>query len=263
MYSIHSSGTLHQTSPGPLVSPCTTPDETSPLPSTVGFGYLGATSYSSVFEETTRELDNFNHDDVASLGLSNAQNDPRELAIPLPQRAMCLTILRRLPAWSNQANLFRQMYLHCEGTLWIRLAVLRILESFNTIYRKFLLDLTDEARLMELATIISHNTAKPFQRDIRDPEKWMDQFLGTNLRWEAVGLIFTFRELENHKLTDTHSIQNSMSRVYLNYCIDLSRLLSEGNEVLLYLYYKRVAIESTALGDASEHFSAYHGGSAS
>ncbi|KAH7304040.1 hypothetical protein B0I35DRAFT_445758 [Stachybotrys elegans] len=226
-----------------------TPDDTSPLPSTTAFGYLGATSYSCVFEDTTRELDPVHAASVPCIGLSTSQGTSRVLSIPAPQKEMCLAVLRKLPFFGPTGR--RQEVMNCDDSEWLRQVALSVLDSFDTIYKHYLTDLADDNRLMDLAGLISHNTTLPFNHYERDPERWMGQFLGRNLRWEAVGVLFTFLEFETDFVQRRLSVRSSSSRTCLQHCITLSQYLSEGNDILLYLCSRRIITESVALGDAS------------
>src|SRR3546814_14405078 len=49
--------------------------------------------------------------------------------------------------------------------------------------------------LQQMACFLTANTARPFREDLADPDEWLRQFTGFNLRWESIGLLFSFNEM--------------------------------------------------------------------
>jgi hypothetical protein len=88
--------------------------------------------------------------------------------------------------------------------------------------------------------------------DLADPDEWIEQFTGQNVRWESLGMIFTFSDLSD----DQPGRRAPRSEIYqtglgvADMCIDLSMRMSGGNSMLLFLCYRRTLLESQVLGDA-------------
>ena len=105
----------------------------------------------------------------------------------------------------------------------------------------------DDSHLEEMARMLCANTAKPISEDATDLEGWLEQFIGDNLRWESLGLLFTSRDL----FLAGEPVGGESLLTYLSICIDLARKFSDGNLFQLYLCYRRGIMESTEAGDAS------------
>ena len=231
-----------------------------------GSGYLGFTSYSAVFEETRNSLSLLHGSDVQLPRLRDGDNGtpggggggyhPERLSPTL--REMSLFVLRNLPEdyWGGVP--FRSPPLHTQ--VWVRLAATRILQSLGSIRRSSQRRNMSDSDLEAMAQVVSRNTSRPFI-DHLDPEEWMGQFTGPNLRWESLGLLFTFWE----PITDAPPPQacgpsrravvegwSQVARECLSHCAHLARRLGGGNDLLLYLCSKQTTMESVFLGDASK-----------
>lgn len=143
---------------------------------------------------------------------------------------------------------------------WAPAAAQRILESLYGRFGKYLGANRVDAQLEEIATTLSNNTLRPFSDNVRDPEEWISQLSGPNLRWESLGLLFTFKELgEDRTWTTQRGVSGGslskhwpeVSRVCLGLSIDLARRFSDGNSILLLLCTRRAIAESVIMGDAS------------
>jgi hypothetical protein len=109
----------------------------------------------------------------------------------------------------------------------------------------------------------------PFKEDEPDPDLWLKSFSGPNLRWEALGILFTYWALGEASLTthraevDGHLPGDNPAKPNLHSLRDCTRLCIEicnnsrnckGNTLLLYLTYKFTILESVTAGDASMFF---------
>lgn len=237
----------------------------TPLTSTPG--YLGFTSYSSVFEEAKNSLsllqgfqswlpqaraDRHMHLDAS------VSHVPGVLSSPT--REMCLVALRGVPApcagqiTNVMSNTFN----------WLRVAARRALTSLHDRFGTYLGACRIDSQLEQIALFLSNNTVRPFSEHEADPDKWIGQFTGANLRWESIGLIFTFYELSyeaaekpRHESCDGSSQRfkedwPEVLRVCLGLCMDLSRRFSSGNSLQLFLSSRRTVVESMHTGDAGE-----------
>lgn len=144
---------------------------------------------------------------------------------------------------------------------WIRLAAQRVIESMLLVFGRQLRSRRPRD-LEELARIFSENTAKPWNEEEPDPDAWQASFSGHNMRWECMGILFTYWALAS--LADhphRPEPRNSMTAVYheaAELCIDLCRN-SAPNSLLQYLSYKVAIIESIKNGDTSPGFWKVHG----
>ncbi|KAL5092837.1 hypothetical protein Trisim1_000572 [Trichoderma cf. simile WF8] len=222
-------------------------------------GYMGFTSHTTVFEATKRSLSR----------LQGPEADPR-LSLPAddrmtPRRSfnqlspivrhMSIYVLEALPGQCNEQIVFNDEDIPDWGSTQAALA--RITRYLQDLLKKNADGVGPN--LESIAEMICHNTAQPF-REIDDPHEWMDQFCGSNLRWESIGLIWGGLE----RLADTMNSfrpchvewipgkgSKELSRTYINYCIDLSKQFCDGSPVLLDLHRRRTILVSCLDGDAA------------
>lgn len=153
---------------------------------TGGHGYLGATSYSAVFQET--------RDNLNLLGATpQTQDSSRDVLgreepdILTPSiRELCFTVLRLLPqpnkvVFQKKGNSsVYQSYMHGIAE--------HILKSLYETWGEHLnAGADDETKLEDMAKAVCVNSMEPFSYSIRDSEEWLSQFSGPNLRWESIG----------------------------------------------------------------------------
>ncbi|KDN61969.1 putative fungal specific transcription factor domain-containing protein [Colletotrichum sublineola] len=200
--------------------------------------------------------------------LGATANGGLECSPPLTNQALetCLTILRHVPDGETGLKLFETYSNPSDG--WIRLAAKRMIMSmYETFPQCFCAsERPDDAQLAVLARTICSNTAKSVSDEESDPEKWIAQFTGTNLRWESLGVMFVYWEMSARSLNpyrpDPHSHRQQPldegTRVVMQYryCIGASIELTKaagrgGNTLLLFMSVKRTVIESIFSGDAS------------
>lgn len=221
-------------------------------------GYLGYISHSSVLQETENSLSMIQGFQAFLPQL--ASNDLRQNVEELrnrysPTKEMCLVVLRGIPAPNVgliEAN--KDSPLYRDG--WLRMVAMRVLSQLHERFGPYLGLCRVDSQLEEIALFLSENTAKPFQEDEPDAEKWIGQFTGPNLRWESVGLIFSFIYFvpETYSAFDFDGGKQwlQISRVCLGLCIDLSRRFASANSLLAQLYMRRSTKESIYTGDASK-----------
>ena len=221
-------------------------------------GYLGFTSYSTVYEETRNCLSTIQgFQPMLSSVLSGGHNaqpwDPSEL-LASPTREMWLAVLRSLPtpAVSNIPLNGRPPVEEC----WARVAARRILGSLREQFGDCLGPpcSRSDAQLQRVARFLTKNTVEPFRENVVDPDEWIGQFSGNNLRWESIGLLYTFSEMGQRECEPGGSdTWLQVSRVCLGLCIDLARRFSYGSSLILMLCLRRVVVESMIAGDASKY----------
>jgi hypothetical protein len=146
---------------------------------------------------------------------------------------------------------------------WIRLAGQRLSNSiWPTLGR--VLERRDGQELEALAQLICRNTnSEPHEED--DPVKWMESFSGINLRWEALGILFTYWSFGALSSTENDSIFSSSGgnkrqrrdvmielKECAASCISFCSHTDDGNPLLVYLLYKHSLLETMISGDASK-----------
>lgn len=101
----------------------------------------------------------------------------------------CLAVLQRLPDEEGALDLFLRHTNPNDG--WIRGAARRVVESLTQTFKREL-RARRAADLERMALLISANTARPWVDNELDSEKWLASFSGPNLRWESLGILFTY-----------------------------------------------------------------------
>ncbi|RFU74328.1 n-terminal binuclear zn cluster-containing dna binding domain-containing [Trichoderma arundinaceum] len=253
----HELGSVNTTPGGHL------PSDRASTPADQASGYLGFTSYSSVFEETKNSLSMLQgfHDWLPQPTNDRLRQGPNELPRYLcsPTKEMCLVVLRGIPA-PNTAyiEIVNESPFYREG--WMRTVARRVLADVHERFGSWLGLCREDSQFQDIAHFLSVNTAKPFQEGVPDPEEWIGQFTGSNLRWESLGLIFSYGEpcfLDVNKPQSgfgSPSAQKEweeISRVCLGLCMELSRRFSSANSLLAQLSMRQTIMESMHAGDAS------------
>lgn len=232
-------------------------------------GYFGLMGHTAVFEEAKTSLslldaaysnpNNIANDTAQKKTVVQADISFREL--PLPIRNACLLVLQCLPGQSNEQIVFHDGPASDAGG-WTDVAVDRIVRSLQETFSE--LEDRSEQGLEAVAERICNNTAQPFSDECSDPNRWLDQFSGSNLRWESIGLLWTYLErisdvvdsLRTRRLDWAKGKQSvKTARTCLSYCIDISRHFTEGNDLLLDMCRRKVALDAVNDGEASKYLS--------
>lgn len=220
-------------------------------------GYLGATSFSAVFEEAQNGLLT-SHEQPQELDTTAYRLSGSRLTLPVDLSTLdaWVQILRGIPDQATSISLFKRHVNPNDG--WCRLAAERLLMSLWTTFGTHLRG--DRLQLVPMAQRICDNSSQTLVEDQHDPAEWLDAFSGPNLRWEALGILFTYWAFGSLADTSTDgSLLNKADRrkVVLTYkhhawrCAEMSRGSYNGNTLLAYLLYKHSLLESVISGDAS------------
>lgn len=239
-------------------------------------GHLGFNSFGDIYREVGDSLSD--HDNrAAGTSRTDGATVGSTLAIPsngitgLPPSTTtletCLFVLQSIPTEDKGQALFAAHFDPHDA--FVRPVAQRALDCLYATYGSYLGTVRDDAQLSELTRILCANTAKPFSENEADPEKWVAQFTGTNVRWETLGILYIYWELSsrnNHLVRPETKPpppggrvaafrQRDVYRKCINDCQALARRATEvGNTLLLYVYWKRTIVASIVSGDTSTCF---------
>ena len=220
-------------------------------------GYLGYTSHSSVFEETENALGV----SMTTTATPDAESisGRSKVSKPTPRTLnACLRILNFIPDPETGVGLFKQaptmfdIIPHAIGR--------RILCSLYETFGRYLGKSRNPRDLEFLARKLCANTARPFAELESDPDRWTAQFVGENLRWESIGILFTFWDLypaenaippfQEHRKAN-YADRVLATRESLRLCLEVCLEFSSGNALTLHVSQKFAVVESMFSGDAS------------
>ncbi|CAJ2509314.1 Uu.00g143400.m01.CDS01 [Anthostomella pinea] len=249
-------------------------DEHALSMTSVKHGYLGFTSYTTVYEETQDSLSRL-QGSGATQSLTSPGSTSREASVTdrprklSPKtRDMCLTVLRNVPDEMNGRLFFRGRHV-LRGRpyeSWIYYLTRKVTDLFYDHFGHYFESDRNDADLEELLPILCDNTAKPFSDDEAMPDRWLDQFTGKNIRWETLGLIFCLWDFNAKTMAIRKSYTQDeygcsptpVTRECLGLCIELCRDFSAANSLLLNMLLRRSVYESMFAGDASLKAWTYH-----
>ncbi|KKY33273.1 putative fungal specific transcription [Diaporthe ampelina] len=193
--------------------------------------------------------------------------DAGTTAIVLSPRSLeaSLNVLSRIPTQEVALSLFAKHTNPNDG--WVRLAAKRVIESLVSVFGRTLRS-RKPRDLEEMARLLSSNTARQLTEDEPDSDAWLSSFSGRNMRWESLGILFTYWALgeladQPHRPELRKSDKNpaQLTLVYreaAQICIELCKGCAP-NSLLLYLTYKVAILESMNAGDAAPSFWRLHG----
>lgn len=227
-----------------------------PTPVATATGYVGSTSYCHFFREAEQLL-------MAAQAAGSPTGDSCGCDSLKPGFAFetvsdqCRAALDLLPDMSGGLETFR---LHeCTAAGLPPAIQYRIIQSVCDTLGPYLGSDRDPQQLQAIARQLCRNSAKPLDDSEPDPERWVSQFLGDNLRWESIGIIFTMstRLRGEPKSTFFDSgvfIRNwaATARKGLGLTIELCAELSKGSFMSLYFSQRMSVAESMFSGDASK-----------
>ncbi|KAI0162208.1 hypothetical protein GGR57DRAFT_314712 [Xylariaceae sp. FL1272] len=216
---------------------------TSPDAASTSAGYLGFTSFSSVFKEAGMLAD-----DVASAA-DKHDSVISSSAMPIRVRDACVALLQRIPEMPRAAQLFCKRPAPLEG--WMKLIAERLLDSLFQTFGQYLGRSRKPARLVALANQLCANTIASLSDNEQNFEAWISQFSGSNMRWESIGILFCFWDEDSSTSRADVDGWASVNRESLHICVDICKSLSRGNSLMLYLTHRLMVAESLFSGDAS------------
>ncbi len=246
-----------------------TSDSTPLTPPTHKEGYLGVTSYKYAMCEAQLKM----------APVPPPEDPPRQgnaLELELSQsRIMCddktyeaaMRVLQAIPEKSLAYDLLKAHGNPNDG--WCKLATLRLHDSLWNTFGSYLDSDRSPESLFQLAMKLYDNSFKPLHEDYTDPKEWLASFSGYNMRWEAIGILFTqwsFGAIAYHQGRPESS--SHLSSDYAGYVlkykncawdlVDMTRNTASANTLLLYLMYRQEGLESIITGDDSKFMPTSH-----
>lgn len=252
------------------LSPSTLEDLASPSDENVG--YLGATSFPEFFRETQKHLDCVAGREPSRDGLASYNDSGMASTKMAPDAAafeLAITALRTTPTKEAAFFIYNRDVNPCDA--WCRLAMDRLHSSLWTTFGHYLEGERSNEELSQLALLLFQNSSKPLKEDFADPEQWFEAFSGVNFRWESLALLFTFWTFgatylsengagEHRKSLGNYNRRNLM-QTYKNAatkCVDLCRLTSSNNTMMVYVLHMHSLTESLITGDTGKSFYTLH-----
>jgi hypothetical protein len=172
-----------------------------------------------------------------------------------------IEILRGIPD-QQAGKILLSRHVNPNGA-WVKLAVEKIADSIWMTFGSTLRS-SSTAELRRMSELISRNTLQPLREDFTDPQDWFASFSGTNLRWEAIGILFNYWSFGAISSLDSddvvRSVRADVSRIQLmtslkehaSSCVALCIQSSNSNSLLLYLLYLGTLLQYIQTGDHSE-----------
>lgn len=224
-------------------------------------GYLGPTSFFPVFEEARTHLQ-------APLAEAEPPASPAEAAedeVPssspeIPKEAWSprVKLLACIPSRETSEALFKRHVNPMDG--WIRGARPRLADSLWETFGSCLSS-RRAADLRAMAAVLSTNTKKPLVEDSIHAEEWLRSFTGAQMRWESLGILFSYwavgaLALPEQAIGGVAGITDSRQQMIyykkcVSQCVALAREMGTANTLQVYLCLRNQLLESTISGDAS------------
>ncbi|KAJ3480568.1 hypothetical protein NLG97_g8042 [Lecanicillium saksenae] len=241
----------------------------TPLTAPVHEGYLGATSYKHAMDEARSNIPLSSSADNISTGAMTAEVKASQSPIMYNARTYeaAMRVLRAIPPKALAYD-FSNANVN-PNDAWCRLATLQLHDSFWDTFGKYLEGHRSAESLVQLATKISENSAKPLREDCFDPKEWFQSFSGGNMRWEGLGLLFVHWSFG---ITEFRRDPASLSRKGQDYAdyvvkyrdcswdiVEITRSTASANTLMLSLVYSQECLESIVSGDESMQNSRLHG----
>ncbi|KAK8039092.1 hypothetical protein PG993_007503 [Apiospora rasikravindrae] len=196
--------------------------------------------------------------DPSDVSASPSTSHPRESEETLK---LCLEVLSYIPPQSTSEVLFTRNI--NPNDTWLPGGRLRLASSLYEAFGASLEGTRRYSHLREMASLICSNSKARFVEDQEDPEEYMSSFCGTQMRWESLGILFTYWAFSASLTRDTDIDpvgQNvftgrQMARRFTNCvskCIDICRKLgAPPNTLFVYVCFRHTLLESNVSGDAS------------
>ncbi|KAK2594915.1 hypothetical protein QQS21_007363 [Conoideocrella luteorostrata] len=230
-------------------------------------GFFGPTSFSAAYLETENALRIRSPPATTAAASSSLPSNfsPPSLAeiqdmTAMDQGASHLTIkvLQAVPTEIPTVTLSRS---HINpNDEWMRMIGEKIVLSTWDTFGSYLHNRGNVVALRELGSMICINTRRSLTEDHDDPLAWVESFSGSNLRWEAVGIMFicaAFAEFSASPSTDARS-RIAQYTEYCSACITLANMGGSSSSLMLFLLYKRSVLHACMHGETSLPYWKFH-----
>ncbi|KAK8862332.1 hypothetical protein PGQ11_008567 [Apiospora arundinis] len=228
-------------------------------------GYLGPTSFFPVFEEAQTHLLTPSVSESAA-ALTDPLDNPAQLASSRSQESeetlkLCVEVLSCIPSRCASEVLFTRNMNPCDT--WLPGGRLRLAHSLYDAFGTSLEGTRRYSHLRDMANTLCANSKSPFFEDHEDPDEYMDAICGSHLRWESMGVLFTYwafsacltRDVEMDPSGQNVITGRQMANRFTNCvskCIEICRKLrAPPNTIFVFVCFRHVLLESTVSGDAS------------
>ncbi|KUJ10214.1 uncharacterized protein LY89DRAFT_656902 [Mollisia scopiformis] len=244
------------------LTPSTTSTPAAPTTSTVGerrasveeFGYLGSTSFSGIIKASKHASDDVWLGPLAQV--KRTLRTPAHWHLSSDRVTTGARVLGLLPDYVALEKILEMHYAASQTVLapWISIsrATDAIIKTLRDEYP------TDSQRLL-LAEKIFAKTGEPLEIDEHTTvETLHESFTGANLRWEILGILFTYLAL-GLKSTKLNTSQSLIERQELvgdlvhasNVCVSFCDRAESQNDLLVWLLYGSTCLVTIHYGDTS------------
>lgn len=249
----------------------TRPTSSTPLaepgvPSHSPPGYLGPTSFMPVFVEAQTHLltPSISESvvlaaDPSDIPVSSTASHPRESEETVK---LCLEVLSCIPSRSTSEILFARNI--NPNDTWLPGGRLRLASSLYEAFGPSLDGTRHYPHLREMANLLCSNSKTRFFEDQEDPEEYMGAFCGTHMRWESLGILFTYwafsasltRDVDLDPIGQDVATGRQLVLRFttcVSKCIDICRRLhAPPNTLFVFVCFRYTLLESNVSGDASK-----------
>ncbi|KAF2842237.1 hypothetical protein M501DRAFT_1013590 [Patellaria atrata CBS 101060] len=226
--------------------------------------FLGPTSFYAVFQENRDNLNSTDSPDTSGYSSIEHQTPHSARSGGSDASTTCLVALgiqalQQIPDEKTCDVLFARHVNLNDG--WIRLAAVRLSQSMFTTFGGILSN-RDYNQIRNLAQLMLSNGQNALE-DEEDPQQYMSSFSGRNLRWEALGVLFTYWAYgsvsspgndEIIACLDPHSKDRRKVMIRFKECAALCLKICDmdgySNPIMVYLMYKLNLLQSIITGDA-------------
>lgn len=243
-------------------TPLPEPDEPAHPPP----GYLGPTSFFPVFEEAQTHLLTPSMSE-STAALADPSDSLASLTPGRPQEPeetlkLCLEVISCIPSRSVSEVLFARNI--NPNDTWLPGGRLRLAHSLYDAFGTSLEGTRRYPHLRDMANTLCSNSKARFNEDHEDPDEYMGAICGPQLRWEGLGMMFTYWAFSAALTRDVESDPGGQNVVTgrqmvlrftkcVSKCIEICRKLrASPNTVFVFLCFRHVLLESNVSGDASE-----------
>ncbi|KAF1816045.1 hypothetical protein P152DRAFT_108813 [Eremomyces bilateralis CBS 781.70] len=224
-------------------------------------GYMGSTSYSSVFEENQGTLGIERDPEGEDLRHERRSSPAPVLDYQIQQGVDVLKLFKDRALFDRFS---KRWFAICQGIVVIEPVIKQLAEGLWATYGMDLRD-QDPAKLQALSQKIWNNTQQPLKFDGSfSARQWIGLSTGEGLRWESVALLLTTVGLLSSMLTEwdpifTNEDGSQISKVKLtrkmsansDACLMFCRTADSLNDLYLWLLYESCILQTMVTGNAS------------